>query len=34
MLADRDTKLAAAQKDQAELLRKQRELDDANARWI
>jgi hypothetical protein len=29
VLADRDVKLAAAQKDQAELLRKQRELDDA-----
>ena len=29
VLADRDTKLAAAQKAQAELIRKQRELDDA-----
>ena len=34
ILKQRDEKLAEAQKAQAEVMRKQRELDDANARWI
>ena len=33
VLKQRDEKLAEAQKAQAELIRKQRELDDAKARW-
>ena len=34
ILKQRDAKLAEAQKAQAELLRKQRELDDAKRNWI
>jgi len=34
VLKERDGKLAEAQKAQAELIRKQRELDDAKREWI